>query len=251
MSIVQKPSSVQDELSKDAIKHSRSSLSLFQPFAGTFDRTVDWLDGLSPAHPYFNHAGRIDEIIRDLKEEFLEAVLLGCKTLLERTPQAESLSSLSNTIKSNPVVWKAVICAQKYGVVYLTNRAEAETYLHVYQTEKALATQIDLFLRNDRNSNRVINYALHLFINRETNMVIYPGKLVPPNAVSSLGPRQYAVRQKDFAMQSSESMLDETSVMWDLHDLAHQTTASLSSNLYGSKYFLDLQHLPSRATALI
>lgn len=51
-------------------------------------------------------------------------------------------------------------------------------------------------------------------------------------------------------MTSSEALLDDTSARWDFHDLAHQTTVTLTSSLYGTKFFSDLQYLPSCATIL-
>lgn len=159
--------------------------------------------------------------------------------------------TLRESLEQNSSLWKAVISVQKYGVIYLLNRAEARKLYPLYLAERTLAAQIDCFLQENCNFHRVINYAVHRFINKETHELIYPPKLVPPNAISSIGFRCFAVREKDFTMTSSEALLNETSVLWDLHDFAHQATASLSPALYGSKYFSHLQFLHPRATALI
>ena len=248
---VQHPVRCEDNAPKDKEEACHESLLLFSIRGETFDPELDWLDGLSPAHPLFEDAAQIKDIVRALKDELLDAILSACTILLEREPRPTSYSVLGGTLKRCPLLWKAVISVQKYGVIYLSNRAEARMFHPLYLSEESLAMQIDLFLREERRFHRAVNYAVHCFISKRTNTVIYPLKLVPPNAISSIGHRHFAVREKDFAMTSSEHLLDDTSVLWDLHDFAHQTTASLSPTLYGSKYFSDLQFLPSRATALI
>ena len=227
------------------------SLPLFSSCGKAFDPEQDWLDGLSPAHPLFEDAAQITDIVRALKEELLDAILLGCKILSEREPRSALCSGLGESLKSHPSLWKAVISVQKYGVIYLSSRAEARMFYPLYLADKDLALQIDLFLREERRFHRAVNFAVHYFVNKKTNTVEYPLKLVPINAISSIGRRHFAVRKKDFSLTSSEDLLDDTSVIWDLHDFAHQTTASLSPTLYGSKYFSDLIFLPLSATALI
>ena len=228
-----------------------SPLPIFSSCAKTFESENGWLDGLSPAHPFFNDSVRIEEIVRTLKEELLDAILSGCKILLEREIGRNSSSILRESLNNNRLLWKAIISVQKYGVLYLANRAEARAFSDLYLRESNLASIIDQFLREYKTFHRVVNYGVHRFINKESNKVIYPSKLVPPNAISSIGNRYFAVREKDFGATSSDALLNETSVLWDLHDFAHQTTASLSPLLYGSKYFSHLQFLPPRATALI
>ena len=112
-----------------------------------------------------------------------------------------------------------------------------------------LADEITRFL--SCNSNAVINYAVHHWIRHSKSQVDYPRKLVPPYSISSIGPRHFAVRACDFDTLPKEALLEETSALWDLHDFAHQTTATLSAHLFGSKYFSHLIHLPPRATTLI
>lgn len=237
--------------SKDEKRDSHISMLLFSSCGKTFEPNTGWLDGLSPAHPFFEDAARIEEIVRSLKEELLGAILSGCTILLQRNPGQTSFSILYESLKSDRSLWKAIMSVQKYGVIYLSNRAEARTFHSLYLAERSLGSQIDCFLRANHNFHRAVNYAIHYFINKVTNKVIYPPKLVPPNAISSIGFRYFAVREKDFAMTCSETLLDDTTVVWDLHDFAHQTAASVSPELYGSKYFSHLQFLPFRATALI
>ena len=251
MQILQHSQSCESASTRDEERDSHISLPLFASCGETFDPQTDWLDGLHPAHPLFEDAARIEEIVGALKEELLDAILSGCTILLERDPHAASFPMLWESLKRYPSLWKAIISVQKYGVIYLCSRAEARTFHPLYLAERSLAAQIDLFLREDCNFHRAVNYAVHRFINKETNKVVYPTKLVPPNAISSIGFRHFAVREKDFTRTSSEAMLDDTSVLWDLHDFAHQTTASISPTLYGSKYFSHLRILPARATALI
>lgn len=234
---------------------SKSCMSppIFSSCEDSFDPIRHWLDRLSPAHPLFEDADRIDEIVCAIKGDLVNAILIGCKTLLERCPDTSLFptSILWETLERNPLLWKAIISVQKYGVIYLASRGEAKTLEQIYLAEKKTADQIDQFLRHNGNFHRVVNFAVHRFINNSTNHVIYPEKLVPPNAISSIGYRSFAVRERDFAVTTSEALLDDTSVRWDLHDFAHQSTASLAPDLYGSKYFSDLQYLPPRATALI
>lgn len=251
MHISQHPQRCGSKPSRDEERDSHVSLLLFSSCDKTFEPKTNWLDGLSPAHPFFEDAARIEEIVRTLKEELLDAILSGCTILLQRDPRRISFPILCESLKRYRSLWKAIISVQKYGVIYLANRAEARTFHPLYLAERNLAAQIDLFLQEDCNFHRAVNYAVYCFINKESNKVIYPPKLVPPNAISSIGFRHFAVREKDFTMISSEALLDDTSVLWDLHDFAHQTTASLSPALYGSKYFSHLQFLPFRATALI
>ena len=235
----------------DEERDSHVSLLLFSSCGEPFEPKVDWLDGLSPVHPFFEDAARIEKNVRSLTEELLDAIISGCTILLERDPHTSSFPVLYESLKSHRSLWEAIISVQKYGVIYLLNRAEARAFHSLYLAERSLASQIDWFLQEDCNFRRAINYAVHYFINKGTNKVIYPPKLVAPNAISSIGFRHFAVREKDFTMTSSEALLDDTSVLWDLHDFAHQITASVSPELYGSKYFSHLQFLPVRATALI
>ncbi len=226
---------------------------IFSSCEDGFDPTRYWLDRLSPAHPLFEDADRIDDIVCAIKGDLIDAILVGCKTLLECRPDASLFPTLilCETLERNPLLWKAIISVQKYGVIYLASRGEAKTLHRIYLAEKNAADQIDQFLRHNGNFHRVVNFGVRRFINNSTNHVIYPEKLVPPNAISSIGYRSFAVRERDFTVTTREALLDDTSVLWDLHDFAHQSTASLAPELYGSKYFSDLQYLPPRATALI
>jgi hypothetical protein len=229
-----------------------TTLPLFSSCKKVFSPTTDWLDGQCPAHPFFDDDLRIQEIIRNIKTGLLDTVLDGCEILLRRSINDGSQLQLLASIDELPELWKAIISVHKYGVIYLANRSESTaSFYPLYTAHICLADQIDAFLYNQSNGIRAINYAVHKWINNSKNQIEYPPKLVPPNAISSIGKRHFAVRACDFKHSSSELFLEDTSVLWDLHDFAHQTTACLSKELYGSKYFSHLIHLPLRATALI
>lgn len=238
----------------DCAAGASASLDVFSPCKDGFDPVQDWLDGQSPAHPLFDQAGKIDQIVHGVKAELYDAILAGCRYVLDRcsdAPPSFSAASLWESLIHDICLWKAVISVHKYGVIYLANRAEARAFHPLYLARRPTADQIDEFLRHNGNFFRAVNYAVHRFIASDSNQVIYPSKLVPPNAISSLGHRIFAVREKDFVSTNIEARLDDDSVLWDLHDFAHQATASLAPTLYGSKYFCHLQYLPPSATVLI
>ncbi|CAP92531.1 hypothetical protein PCH_Pc13g14620 [Penicillium rubens Wisconsin 54-1255] len=83
-----------------------------------------------------------------------------------------------------------------------------------------------------------------------TFTVDYQTRLIPPTAISAIGVGHIAVRAEDFK-EDSVRMLDNRSAIWDLHDFAHLSAASVCPDLYGSKYFTHLIKLPSELTALI
>ena len=78
----------------------------------------------------------------------------------------------------------------------------------------------------------------------------YQTRLIPPTAISAIGVGHIAVRAEDFK-EDSVRILDNRSAIWDLHDFAHLSAASVCPDLYGSKYFTHLIKLPSELTALI
>ena len=230
----------------------RHSLPLFSACSESFDPKKDWLDGLSPDHPFFEDHEKIARLVRAVKSDLLEATRHGCQLLLERHPSdATSTSRLVESLNSHAPLWNAMISVQKYGVIYLANRAESREFYQCYSANHETRDLIADFLQSDNNITRAINYAVHRVITDGTKEVIYPSKLVPPRAISSIGSKQFAIRAVDFSGINSEAFLDDTSMIWDLHDFAHQSSASLSPLLYGSKYFSHLQYLPPRATALI
>jgi hypothetical protein len=266
---------------------SSVSLPLSSTYTGGYDRKAGWPAGLSPAHPVANHDERKQEIVNhintseaassvslplfstylgnydpkidwldglSLKAGLFDSILKGCKILLEKQSLNGSVvaPAVLESIDDLPDLWKAMISVQKYGVIYLASREECrETFYPLYLNNGYLADQIGQFLSSDSNATRIINYAVHHRINHSRSQLEYPGKLVPPYCISSIGPRHFAVRACDFHTLSDEALLEGTSVLWDLHDFAHQSTATLSEHLFGTKYFSHLIHLPPRATALI
>lgn len=85
----------------DEERDSNVSLLLFSSCGKTFEPKTNWFDRLSPAHPFFEDAARIEGIVRSLKEELLDAILSGCNILLQRYPGIISFSLLSESLRSH------------------------------------------------------------------------------------------------------------------------------------------------------
>ncbi|KAF8247317.1 hypothetical protein K440DRAFT_629330 [Wilcoxina mikolae CBS 423.85] len=231
------------------------SLSLFADLPHDYRPETDWLCGGAPDHPFFEDSTRIQDIIRRIKEHLLNETLEGCRHILNNLKlhgQDEIQNvQLRQSLDENPQLWKALISVQKYGVVYLANRADARNqFLPLINENPAKAKTISFFLEHDAVAVRAINYAVHHFVTRGGLKVENPTKLVPPNAISSIGNSHIAVRKQDFLM-TDEELLTKTVPLWDLHDFAHLTTATLSPELFGNKYFDYLIKLEPKLTALI
>lgn len=224
-----------------------AQLSLFEDLPASYDPTTWWLDGHCPGHPHFDNAGKIQFWVKSIKRQLHQCVLEGCRLLLERTGSQTLLSSLV----THQALWKAGVSMHKYGVVYLASRSECRhEFLLAIEKHPDAFYAIDAFLSSDANVIRAINYGVHRFVNSATITVDHPGRLIPPRAISALGPHHIAVRPQDFSGDGVD-MLDVTSAVWDLHDFAHLTAASLAPELFGNKYFSHLVQLPPRLTALI
>ncbi|KAI1957044.1 hypothetical protein LOZ58_005966 [Ophidiomyces ophidiicola] len=222
-------------------------LPLFEDLPEEYDPSTWWLDGHAPAHPHLDNDVAIKFWVKAIKQPLLACILEGCGILLERANEHALLSSLV----SHELLWQAAVSVQKYGVVYLATRSECrDEFRAAVEGELALFRQIDEFLRRDGQANRAINYGVHRLINTGGFTVEHQQRLIPPRAIAALGPQHVAVRQQDFA-GASTALLDEARAQWDLHDFAHLTAASLSPELYGSKYFTQLAALPARLTALV
>ncbi|KAF2664392.1 hypothetical protein BT63DRAFT_465241 [Microthyrium microscopicum] len=155
------------------------------------------------------------------------------------------------SIENDEAVWRAAISAQKYDIIYLASRGDCrDDLLPILKAGLHVFNKIDAFLNTDFNVIRIINYAVHEYVQDEIMTVDHPGELIPPRAIASIGFNHVAVRQQDFDVKSTQlSMVTEP--LWDLHDFAHQVTASLASHLYGSSYFSHLAKLQPSLTALI
>jgi hypothetical protein len=228
-------------------------LSLFSDTHRTYHPSVGWLDGRIPDCPLFEESSRIYEIVTAIKRRLLDYALEGCKEILtSHLREGNSADNLlHDSINARPDLWKAVLSTQHYGVVYLISRSDArEIYLPLIKAHSNETQAIDEFLRANAAGIRAMNYAVHAYITRDGLQVDYATSFVPPNAISSVGERHVVIRAVDFA-RSSESMLAETNPLWDLHDFAHLSCATLCPPLYGNKYQTHLALLQKSLTALV
>lgn len=230
-----------------------NGLSLFSDVPGDFNPETDWLDGSEPAHPFFDGALQIQETICRIKDDLLRDILRGCAAMLATLTDKEgrNISTLRQSLEQNPELWRVMISAQQYGVIYLISRSEARRrFQPLVEKNIAEADIIDVFLRQDAVAIRAINYGVHCFVTEGGFIVDHPARLVPPLAISCIGKCHIAVRSKDFERPAKE-LLAVTNPLFDLHDFAHLTTATLSPELFGNKYFNHLIKLSSNLTALV
>ncbi|EFR00364.1 hypothetical protein MGYG_03366 [Nannizzia gypsea CBS 118893] len=229
------------------LRPAETQLSIFKPVSIAYEPSSWWLDGHCPAHPHFENAGRIQFWVKTIKQPLLRYIIEGCELLLERAGN----KALTRSIAQNNALWRAAVSIHKYGVIYLATRSDCrEEFLRIVKSNPKLFDEIDVFLSADQNATRAINYGVHRLVNSGTLTVSHETYLVPPRAISSIGINHVVVRASDFEGDSI-CLLDEPSAVWDLHDFAHLTAASLSPELFGSKYFSHLTKLPRKLTALI
>ncbi|KGO74542.1 hypothetical protein PITC_098810 [Penicillium italicum] len=213
----------------------------------TYDPSTWWLDGQISVSPHFQDEKTIRFHVKAIKRALFQYILEGCKLLLERIDS----HTLLRSITQHDLLWKAAISVHKYGVVYLASRWECrEEFLPTVESNHPLFTEINIFLSCNSNIIRVINYGVHRLVKSSTFTVDYQTRLIPPTAISAIGVGHIAVRAQDFKGDSVK-MLNNPSAVWDLHDFAHLSAASVSPSLYGSKYFTHLIKLPCKLTALI
>lgn len=240
----QKPISQQSEPTSIS---PENILRPFEDLPSSYNPSTCWLDDQLPRRPYFGDDEQIRLHVKDIKGALFQCILEGCRIVLEKTNNHELL----NSITQYEVLWRAAISVHKYGVLYLAARSECrEEFLPAIESNRQLFTQIDILLSCNDNCNRAINYGVHRLVNSSILTVDYQKRLIPPTAISAIGVRHIAVRRKDFDGDSL-CMLDYPSAIWDLHDFAHLSAASVCPSLYGSKYFTDLIKLPPKLTALI
>ena len=162
-------------------------LTLFGEVQGGYQ---EWLDGFVPDHPYFDKDALIQAIVLSIKDLLFQNILAGCAELLKvfRPQNADLLDMLTRSLSHNPVLWKAVISAHKYGVIYLCSRAEARNlYLSVTKESTVEAHLIDGFLSQDSSATRAINYGVRQYIHSDTIETTRATCFVPPYAISSSG----------------------------------------------------------------
>jgi len=75
--------------------------------------------------------------------------------------------------------------------------------------------------------------------------------LVPERAIAAIRDTVLGVRKSDFGDRVPRDSFDASTPLYDLHDFAHLTTATLCPRLYGNKYFDCLFHLPNHFRRLI
>lgn len=225
----------------------RATLHPFENLHPSYDPSTEWLDGQTPPYPHFDDAARIRLHVKAVKGALLKYILEGCKALLKRQDDHSLLASIDQDER----LWVAAISVHKYGVLYFAARWECrEEFLSTVESNRQLFNRINGFLSYDSNSNRAINYGVHRLVNSSDLNVDYQTRLIPPTAISAIGINHIAVRAKDYDGESNR-LLDQPNALWDLHDFAHLSAASVAPELYGSKYFTDLIKLPSKLTALI
>ena len=218
---------------------------------------VSWLDGASPAHPLLGDVPGLQTIAGVIKQNLIEHLMAGCRVILESDDQPDqevSRTDLEESLRREPRVWEAILLAQKYGVIYLMSRAEALHYQDLMQSPNRRQwlepRKIDCYLRSCSRAIRAMNYAVYSFVTTGGLQVDHPPQLIPPNAISALGPSHIAVRRADFSKSISDILASDI-VLYDLHDFAHLSAATVSAELYGSKYFDVLIKLDPSLTALI
>ncbi|KAI0508579.1 hypothetical protein F5B22DRAFT_620349 [Xylaria bambusicola] len=213
----------------------------------------EWLDGSVPQHPYFDDNAKIQSIVSNIKHRLMSFAIEACHLVLEEIPcEQPQHNVLSQTLSAKPSLWWAVLLAQRYGVIYFMSRGEAQsTYYQLIRKHAVETDIIDNFLRSNAAGVRIINYAVHAYITRGDLHVEYSTFCVPPNAIAAVGPNHVVVRKGDFINRPSSEVLASHSPMWDLHDFAHLSSATLDETLYGNKYQACLVQLPKRLTALI
>lgn len=238
---------------------SSTDLKLFTSLPTSYNPSTQWLDGLSPLHPHFDDATKIQSIVNEIKDEVLGFALEACRLILDGIAPSEEPNHdlLSRSLSQNPSLWRAVLMAQHYGVIYFMSRADARggSGCHLLMEQhRATADAIDFFLSRPHSAagTRAINYAVHAYVTRGSLTVDGATACVPPNAISAAGPGHVVVRAADFSGRSPEAdVLATRTPMWDLHDLAHLSCATLCRDLYGNKYQGHLVRLPRRLTALV
>lgn len=178
-----------------------------------------------------------------------------CQLILDEVDPANepNYSMLSQTLTQNSRLWCGVLSAQHYGVVYLASRIDTRSeYSKLTAKYPQDADITDNFLRSHNNAGtRAINYAVHAYILRGGLRVEHATSCVPPNAISAVGPNHVVIRAIDFVERSPLAVLAEPTPMWDLHDFAHLTCATLCSELFGNKYQSHLLQMSKPMTALV
>jgi hypothetical protein len=232
-----------------------TAVPLFATLSSSYNPFTEWLDNGTPFHPKFDDAVRVQIIVTGIKDGLLTFALEACQIILDSLDPSDEPGhkALSESLLLNPTLWKAAILAQHYGVIHFMSRWEARSLYYPLMAQNPTTTDaIDKFLNShDAASTRIINFAVHAYVLRGGLRVDHATSCVPPNCISAAGPRHVIVRDEDFARRSPQEVLTTATPMWDLHDFAHISCATLCPELYGNKYQSHLLRLPRKLTALV
>lgn len=138
-------------------------MRVFENLPPEFDPLTGWLDRKVPRYPYFNEVAKIDSLVNTIKWPLLSCILDGYMILLGRMGSMDLVLLLGD----NLTLWKASISLYKYGVVYLSTRAEYRLeFLPALEARPEAFEAINAFLRCDNNIIRAINYSVFIVLLR-------------------------------------------------------------------------------------
>ena len=230
----------------------QNNLWLFKDMNVSFSPSIDWLDGGEPAHPFFDQHKQIQAIASQIKSLFLSHALEGVQTLVRQSREPVS-RQLVDCLHEQPEVWKAVLATQRYDGIYFFSRSDSRQWKEMWsgsQSTIILIRKIDDFLQDNHIGTKALNCAVHAYVHDKSIKVERETRLIPDRAISCRGENQIAVNDKSFR-DTAEDNLGESKPLYDLHDFAHLTTATLCSELFGNQYHPKLTNLPPHLTALI
>lgn len=207
-----------------------------------------WLQGQVPPHPFFNQEWKINKITTDIKSELSFYLISGLSRFKK---ELEIDQYLIDSLQKKPLCWDLAIKSLRYGVIYWLSRDEAKQHIQFARKHKDIIDDIADLIGNNQNINRIFNYAVHCWVLDEKRTVQFSKEFIPKYAIYSVGRNQIYVREDDFIKRTPEDSFQEKKALYDLHDFAHATAATLSPTLYRSYYFDNLISLPGYYRELI
>lgn len=207
-----------------------------------------WLQGQIPPHPFFNQESKIKKIVADIKSDLFFYLISG---ITKFKKELKLNQYLLDTLKKSPLCWDLAIKSLRYGVIYWLSRDEAREHVLFTKKHQDIIDDIADFIGEDQNINRIFNYAVHCWVLDKKRIVKFSREFIPKYAIYSVGKNQIYVREDDFIKRSPDDSFQEKKALYDLHDFAHATTATLNPTLYGNYYFDYLVSLPSYHRDLI
>jgi hypothetical protein len=207
-----------------------------------------WAEDSAPGHPHFIDELRIRKIASEIKGEIVVNLHAGLRRAFAKSEG--EIYNLAN-VKTRQC-WELALRTHQYGRNYLLSRHEARTIDPNFLSENRDTILRASDLLADGLGNRIFNYAIDEWVQSSRRKVDVVSRLVPPAGIASISRDHIAVRHGDFfEFAPAERLRDSSVALFDLHDFAHQACATLSSELYGSKYFTSLVKLPKELTSLI